>query len=52
MAALRGLTGEQRESINLLTNQLDEIKLSLDDSTKQLDESMQKIRKMSLKYSK
>lgn len=50
VAALRGLTGEQRQSISILTSQLNEIKAKLDDSTRSLDEAMEQIRKMTLKY--
>lgn len=48
--ALRGLTGEQRESISFLTQQLELIKNKLDDSTRQLEESRAKIHKMAVKF--
>lgn len=51
VASLRGLTNEQRESIRFLTQQLESIKAKLDESTRQLDESMSKIRKMAVKFS-
>lgn len=50
VAALRGLTGEQRQSISILTSQLDDIKAKLDESTRSLDEAMQQIRKMTMQY--
>lgn len=50
MGALRGLTGEQRESICFLTQQLEDIKSKLDDSTRQLEESRAKIHKMAVKF--
>lgn len=50
VAALRGLTNEQRQSITFLTQQLEEIKARLDESTRQLDDSMSKIRKMAIKF--
>lgn len=48
--ALRGLTGEQRESISFLTQQLEDIKHKLDESTRQLEESRAKIHKMAVKF--
>lgn len=48
--ALRGLTGEQRESISFLTQQLEDIKNKLDESTRQLEESRAKIHKMAVKF--
>lgn len=50
VVALRGLTGEQRESISFLTQQLEEIKQKLDESTRQLEESRAKIHKMAIKF--
>lgn len=50
LAALRGLTNEQRESIAILTQQLEEMKVKLDDSTNQLEETTIRIRKMAKKY--
>lgn len=50
VAALRGLTNEQRQSISFLTQQLEEIKARLDESTRQLDDSMSKIRKMAIRF--
>lgn len=50
VAALRGLTGEQRNSIGILTSQLDDIKAKLDESTQSLDDAMTKIRKMTMQY--
>lgn len=50
VSALRGLTGEQRESISFLTHQLEEIKGKLNDSTRQLEESRAKIHKMAVKF--
>lgn len=50
VAALRGLTGDQRQSISILTSQLDDIKAKLDDSTQSLDEAMAQIRKMTIQY--
>lgn len=50
MAQLRGLTGEQRESINTLTNQLQEIKFRLEDATEKLEEAMKKIEKMTVQH--
>lgn len=50
VAALRGLTGEQRESISILTSQLDDIKAKLDESTRSLDDAMKQIRKMTTQY--
>lgn len=47
---LRGLTNEQRESINSLTNQIDELKEKLDEETEKLRESLQKIEKLTFKY--
>lgn len=50
MAALRGLTNEQRQSIAYLTQQLEEMKCRLDDSTSQLEEATANLRKMALKF--
>lgn len=50
VAALRGLTGEQRDSISIMTSQLDDIKAKLDDSTQSLDDAMKQIRKMTMQY--
>lgn len=50
LAALRGLTNEQRESIAILTQQLEEMKHKLDDSTSQLEETTTRIRKMAAKF--
>lgn len=50
VAALRGLTGEQRESINYLTEQLEIVKAKLDEATEQLEEAHAKIRKMALQF--
>lgn len=50
LAQLRGLTGEQRESINSLTNQLEEVKSRLEDATDKLEEAMKKIQKMTLQH--
>lgn len=50
MAALRGLTSEQRESICSLTAQLDDLKTKLDDSTRALNDAMQQIRRMTAQY--
>lgn len=50
LAALRGLTNEQRESIAILTQQLEEMKVKLDDSTCQLEEATKRMRKMAAKF--
>lgn len=50
LAALRGLTNEQRESIAILTQQLEEMKLKLDDSTSQLEEATKRMRKMAANF--
>lgn len=50
LAALRGLTNEQRESITILTQQLEEMKVKLDDSTSQLEEATKRMRKMAAKF--
>lgn len=50
LAALRGLSNEQRESITILTQQLEEMKIKLDDSTSQLEEATIRIRKMAAKF--
>lgn len=50
VASLRGLTNEQRQSIAFLTQQLEDIKARLDESTRQLDDSMSKIRKMAVRF--
>lgn len=50
VAQLRGLTNEQRESINSLTNQIEELKDRLDEETNKLAESLQKIEKITFKY--
>lgn len=46
---LRGLTGDQRDSISSLTNQIDDLKERLDDETQRLRESLQKIEKLTFK---
>lgn len=50
LAALRGLSNEQRESIAILTQQLEDMKVKLDDSTSQLEEATIRIRKMAAKF--
>lgn len=50
MAQLRGLTGEQRASINILTDQLEDLKSRLEDATDKLEESLKKIQKMSIQH--
>lgn len=52
LAALRGLTNEQRQSIAYLTQQLEEMKVKLDDTSTELEEATAKIHKMALKFSK
>lgn len=51
LAALRGLTNEQRQSISILTQQLEEMKLKLDDTTSELEEATEKIHRMAIKFS-
>lgn len=50
VAQLRGLTNEQKESIDSLTNQIEELKERLDEETNKLEESLQKIEKITFKY--
>lgn len=50
MAALRGLTNEQRQSIAYLTNQLEEMKAKIDETSEQLEEATEKIRRMAAKF--
>lgn len=50
VAALRGLTNEQRHSIAYLTQQLEEMKNRLDETTSQLEDATEKIRRMAIKF--
>lgn len=50
VAQLRGLTGEQRQSINSFTLQIEELKCCLDEETAKLEESLEKIQKLTFKY--
>lgn len=50
LKALRGLTNEQRQSIAYLTQQLEEMKIKLDESQDQLEESTARIHKMATKF--
>lgn len=50
LAALRGLTNEQRQSIAYLTQQLEEMKEKLDETTEQLEEATAKIHKMAVRF--
>lgn len=50
LAALRGLTNEQRQSIAYLTQQLEEMKEKLDESQSQLEEATVRIHKMATKF--
>lgn len=50
VAQLRGLTNEQSESINSLTEQIEELKERLEEETGKLAESLQKIEKITFKY--
>lgn len=52
LAALRGLTNEQRHSIAYLTQQLEEMKTKLDESADQLEEATIRIHKMATKFAK
>lgn len=47
---LRGLTNEQRESINSLTMQIDELKEKLREETNKLTDTMKKIEKITFRY--
>lgn len=46
MAALRGLTNDQKESINSMILQLDEMKKELETANKTVDESIETVRKI------
>ncbi|XP_031632588.1 uncharacterized protein LOC116346591 [Contarinia nasturtii] len=50
LSALRGLTNEQRQAITYLTQQLEEMKLKLDETTEQLEEATMKIHKIAVKF--
>lgn len=50
LAALRGLTNEQRYSIAYLTEQLEDMKEKLDEASTQLDEATQKIHRMAVRF--
>ncbi|XP_055320348.1 putative uncharacterized protein DDB_G0282133 [Sitodiplosis mosellana] len=50
LAALRGLSNEQRYSIAYLTQQLEEIKERLDEATSQLEEANDKIHRMAVRF--
>lgn len=44
--ALRGLTDDQKESINSMIGQLDEMKRELETANKTVDESIETVRKI------
>ena len=50
LAALRGLTNEQRHSIAYLTQQLEEMKERLDEAQDQLEEATEKIHRMAVRF--
>ena len=50
VAQLRGLTNEQRESINSLSGQIDDYKCRLEDANGKLDDALERIRKLTFQY--
>lgn len=50
MAALRGLSNEQRNTIAYLTQQLEEMKERLDEATESLEEATEKIHRMAVRF--